>query len=121
MHAHQSLLIILSANKGLSLHILLFFFTFCGISFLILLHFHKKMLSLSATSLFTYVCVSVAALHIGSSVPSFEIPYICINIQRWTWRRKWQPSPVFLLGKSCGQKSPAGYSPYGSKESDMTE
>ena len=27
-----------------------------------------------------YVCVSIAALQIGSSVPSFQIPYICINI-----------------------------------------
>ena len=27
-----------------------------------------------------YVSVSIAALQIGSSVPSFQIPYICINI-----------------------------------------
>ena len=27
------------------------------------------------------------------------------------WRRKWQPTPVFLLGKSHGQKSLMGYSP----------
>ena len=26
------------------------------------------------------------------------------------WRRKWQPSPVFLPGKSCGQRNLAGYS-----------
>ena len=26
-----------------------------------------------------------------------------------TWRRAWQPSPVFLLGESHEQKSPAGY------------
>jgi len=32
------------------------------------------------------------------------------------WRRKWQPNPVFLLGKSHGQRSLAGYSPWGSKE-----
>ena len=25
------------------------------------------------------------------------------------WRRKWQPTPVFLLGKSHGQRSLAGY------------
>ena len=37
------------------------------------------------------------------------------------WRRKWQPTPVFLLGKSHGQRSLAGYSPWGHKESDMTE
>ena len=27
------------------------------------------------------------------------------------WRRKWQPIPVFWLGKSHGQKSLAGYRP----------
>ena len=37
------------------------------------------------------------------------------------WRRKWQPIPVFLPGKSHGQKSQVGYSPWGHKESDMTE
>ena len=31
------------------------------------------------------------------------------------WRRKWQPIPVFLLGKSYGPRSPAGYSPQGHK------
>ena len=35
--------------------------------------------------------------------------------------RKWQPTPVFLPGKSHGQRSPAGYSPWGHKESDTTE
>ena len=34
------------------------------------------------------------------------------------WRRKWQPTPVFLLGESYGQRSLAGYSPWGCKESD---
>ena len=29
------------------------------------------------------------------------------------WRRAWQPTPVFLPGKSHGQRSPAGYSPWG--------
>ena len=37
------------------------------------------------------------------------------------WRRKWQPTPVFLLRKSHGQRSLAGYSPQGRKESDVTE
>ena len=36
------------------------------------------------------------------------------------WRRKWQPSPVFLPGKSHGQRSLAGYSPWSCKELDMT-
>ena len=29
------------------------------------------------------------------------------------WRRKWQPTPVFLLGESHGRRSLAGYSPRG--------
>ena len=37
------------------------------------------------------------------------------------WRRKWQPTLVFLAGKSHGQRSLAGYSPWGCKELDMTE
>ena len=37
------------------------------------------------------------------------------------WRRKWQPSPEFLPGESRGQRNLAGYSPWGCKESDMTE
>ena len=37
------------------------------------------------------------------------------------WRRKWQPTPVFLPGKFRGQRSLVGYSPRGHKESDMTE
>ena len=37
------------------------------------------------------------------------------------WRRKWQPTPVFLPGKSHGQRSLTGYSPKGPKDLDMTE
>ena len=32
------------------------------------------------------------------------------------WRRKWQPTPVFLPGESHGQRSLAGYSPWGRTE-----
>ena len=37
------------------------------------------------------------------------------------WRRKWQPTPVFLPGKFHVQRSLAGYSPWGRKESGTTE
>ena len=36
------------------------------------------------------------------------------------WRKKWQPSLVFLLGKFHGQRSLLGYSPQGRTESDRT-
>ena len=37
------------------------------------------------------------------------------------WEGNGDLLPVFLLGKFCGQRSLVGYSPRGSKESDMTE
>ena len=37
------------------------------------------------------------------------------------WRRKWQPTPVFLPGKSHGQRTLVGWSPWGCKGSGMTE
>ena len=42
-------------------------------------------------------------------------------VRKIPWRRKWQPTPVFLPEKSQEQRSLAGYSPWGLKESDMTE
>ena len=36
-------------------------------------------------------------------------------------RRAWQLTPVFLPRESHGQRSLVGYSPWGHKESDMTE
>ena len=45
------------------------------------------------------------------------------NLGSWVgkspWKRKWQPSPIFLPGESHGQRSLAGYSPY-SHKSDTT-
>ena len=37
------------------------------------------------------------------------------------WRKKWQPTPVFLPGESHGWRTLAGYSSWGHKESDRTE
>ena len=40
---------------------------------------------------------------------------------RFPWRRKWQPTPVFLPGESYGERNLAGYSPWGDKEWYVTE
>ena len=42
-------------------------------------------------------------------------------LRKISWKRKWQPTSVFLLGKSHGQRSLAGCSPWGCKELDRTE
>ena len=38
-----------------------------------------------------------------------------------SWRRAWQHTPVFLPEEFHGQRSLAGYSPWGLEESDMAE
>ena len=39
----------------------------------------------------------------------------------WVRRRRWHPTPVLLLGKSHGRRSPVGCSPWGRSELDRTE
>ena len=56
------------------------------------------------------VCNSVDTRDLGSIPGSGRSP----------WRRKWQPTPVFLPGKSHGQRSLVDYSPWGCKEPDTT-
>ena len=43
------------------------------------------------------------------------------EVRKIPWRRKWQPTPVFLPGKSHGQRTLVGYSPRGHKELDTTK
>ena len=75
--------------------------------------------------LWTKILLSVL-MWIGIS----ECKSICLQWRRprfnpWVgkipWRRKWQPPPVFLPGKSHGPRSLIDSSPWGHKESDTTE
>ena len=43
------------------------------------------------------------------------------SVRKSPWSRKWQPTPVFLSGKSHEQRSLAGYSPWSHKELETTE
>ena len=42
-------------------------------------------------------------------------------VWKFFWRRKWEPIPAFLLGKFYVQRSLVSFSPWGCRESDMTE
>ena len=42
-------------------------------------------------------------------------------VRKTPWRREWQPPPIFLPGESHEQRSLAGNSPWGHKESYTTE
>ena len=47
--------------------------------------------------------------------------WVCPWVRKIPWNRKWQTTPVFFPGEFHGQRSQAGYSPWGHKESDMIE
>ena len=54
-------------------------------------------------------------------LPTMRDTWVQSLVGKSLWRRKWQPTPVFLPGKSHGWRSVVGYSPWGCKESDTTE
>ena len=47
------------------------------------------------------------------------------GFDRWgrkiSWRKEWQPTPIFLPGEFHGQRNLVDYSPWGRKESETTE
>ena len=65
--------------------------------------------------------------YLGTGINRAEIPgttlssLMCHIKDNFPWRRKWQPTPVFLPGESHGERSLMGYSPWGCQEADMTE
>ena len=53
---------------------------------------------------------------INGGFPMFWAISMCFTCNYYFhWRRKWQPTPVFLPGESHGQRSLAGYGPEGRK------
>ena len=66
---------------------------------------------------YIYICGSegkASACNVGDlgSIPGWG---------RLPWRRKWQPTPVFLPGNPMDGEALLGYSPWTRKESDTTE
>ena len=57
------------------------------------------------------------ACHAGATGDLGSNPWV----GKTPWRRAWQPTLAFVPGESHGQRSLAGYSPWGRRELDMTE
>ena len=55
------------------------------------------------------------------NLPTMQEMRVWFWVGKIPWRREWPPTPVFLPGEPHGQRSLAGYSPWGRTESDMTE
>ena len=70
-------------------------------------------------------CIPILELPRGLSGKGIHLPMQETQVHPWVkkipCRRKWHPTAMFVPGKSRGQRSLAGYSPWGCKESDMTE
>ena len=49
------------------------------------------------------------------------MPYENTEARPTFWRRKWQPTPVFLPGEFYEQTSLVGYSPWDREQSGMSE
>ena len=55
------------------------------------------------------------------SLPGMQETQVRSLGQKDPLEKEWQPTPVFLPGEVHGQRSLAGYSPWGRRESDTTE
>ena len=65
----------------------------------------------------TCVCMAEYLCCSSETVTTLLIGYTPIQ----NWRRQWHPTPILLLGKSHGQRSLVGYSPWACKEPDILE
>ena len=52
---------------------------------------------------------------------SFTVFFFFTSIRKCLWRGEWQPTPVFLPGEFHGQRSLAGYNPWGHRDLDTTQ
>ena len=101
-----------------------------------------QIMALELTNIYALILASEKAMASHSSTVAWKIPWTeepgrlqsmgslrighdwATSLSLFTfmhWRRKWQPSPVFLPGESQGQGSLVGCRLRGHTESDMTE
>ena len=71
--------------------------------------------------IFLFVWTAFLVAQIVKSLPAVWETGFDPWVRKIPWRRKWQPIPVFLPGKSHGWRRLAGYSPWGCKESHTIE
>ena len=79
----------------------------------------KKLIFIDIKTLFCFVFLSKSCFPGGTrdNESAFQCKRCMFDprVRKIPWRRKWQPTPVFLPGKSHGPRSLAGYRPWGPK------
>ena len=127
-------------TSPLSVSLFLILFVFCGLMSLCLFYFYffrlLRCLNVYFSSnitvfqlLLQLFCVLPLSFSSGTPMcmlvhfwsPISQRPRFNPWVRKILWRRKWQPIPLLLPGKSHGQRSVVGYSPWGRKELDMTK
>ena len=61
------------------------------------------------------VCAGFPSGSVVKNLPAMQETRVQALVGKFPWRRKWQPTPVFLPGKSDEQRSLEAYSPWGHK------
>ena len=84
-------------------------------------HSPKEQTDVFLPSLYTFICLTglprwFQQSSSKESACNAEDPGLIPGLERSPCMRKWQPTPIFLPRRSHGQRSLAGYSPWGHKE-----
>ena len=61
-----------------------------------------------------YICIGFPHGSAVKNSPARQETEV-LSLDQILWRRAWQPTPVFFLGESHGQRSLAGYGPWDCK------
>ena len=112
IHFPASVILVLILYSVLSISVIVLFISVT--SLVVLCHCYTCLVSSQSVPPFFFWDLGSSLLWIP-----FEIDHL--SQPSCSWRRKWQPTPVFLPGKSHGPRSLVVYSPRGHKESDMTK
>ena len=82
------------------------------------LHFEMSKICPPPTHIFFE---SSLVAQVVKNLPAIWETHVQFLVGKIPWRREWLPIPVFLPEKSHGRNSLAGYSPWGRKETQLSD
>ena len=97
------------------IHVLLFFCTILNVQLLCKLQVYNELSDSQFLKIILHLWGFLEGFSGKESVSHCRICVLDPWVGKIPWKKKWQPTPVFLPGKSLGQMSPVGYSLWGCK------